>query len=61
MLAFAEEADKQVFANLDMFSHSQLELLKSVGKLRNVFAFVEGAVKNVLASLEKCWHSQKEL
>ncbi len=28
MLAFAEEAVKQVFANMEMCSHSQWELLK---------------------------------
>jgi len=41
--------------------HPQRELVKSVGKLRNVLAFAEGAVKKVLTNLEMCWHSQKKL
>ena len=54
MLAFANGAVKNVLASSEMGWHSRKELLKSVGKFRNVSAFAERAVKKVLASIEIC-------
>ena len=45
MLAFGNGALKKVMASSEMCWHSQKELLKSVGKFRNVSAFAKGAVK----------------
>jgi len=47
-----------VLASSEMCWHSQKELLKSVGKFRNVSAFAKGAVKKVMASMEMCLHPQ---
>ena len=58
MLAFANGAVKKVLASSEMCWHSQKELLKSVGKFRNVSAFAKGAVKKVMASIEMCLHPQ---
>ena len=44
MLAFANGAVKKVLASSEMCWHFQKELLKSVGKFRNVSAFAKGAV-----------------
>ena len=46
---------------IEMCWHLLKELLKSVGKLKNVLVFPEGAFKKMLASLEKCWHMLMEL
>ena len=45
MLTFPEGAVKKVLASLEKCRHLLKELLKSVGKLRNVLAFAEEAVK----------------
>jgi len=47
-------------ASIVMCRYPQTELLKSIGKLRNVSAFAKGAVKQVFPSLEMCWQLQKE-
>ena len=47
-------------ASIKMCWYPQGELLKSVGKLRNVSAFAKGTVKQVFPSLEMCWQLQKE-
>jgi hypothetical protein len=76
MFAFANGAVKKVLASSEMGWHSQKELLRSVGKFRNVSAFAkgadnkcwhrnvlaspEGAVNKLLASLQMCWHLLKE-
>jgi len=54
VLAFANGALKKVLASSEMGWHSRKELLKSVGKFRNVLAFAKGAVKKVLASIDMC-------
>ena len=41
--------------------HSLKDLVKIVGKLRNMPAFPELVVKKLLTSIEMCCHSQKEL
>ena len=52
MLAFANGAVKKVLSSSEMCWHSQKELLKSVGKFRNVSAFAKGAGKKEFASLD---------
>jgi hypothetical protein len=54
VLAFSEGAAKILLASLKMCWHSLRELLKSVGRLRNVLAFPEGAAK-------KCWQAKKSV
>ena len=53
MFAFANGAVKKVLASSEMGWHSQRDLLKSVGKFRNVLAFAKGDVKKVFASLKE--------
>jgi hypothetical protein len=61
VLALTEGAVKKVLASLEKCWHLLKELLKNVGKYRNVLAFPEGAFKKVLANLEKCWNLLREL
>ena len=49
-----------MLASLEKCRHSLKELLKSVGKLRKVWAFAERVVKRRLARLETGWQSQKK-